>query len=48
MQITGQETGRRNLSNGVETVGLKDLLHVHYNLNEAQLYEQSLCRGEAS
>ena len=47
MQTTGQETGRRNPSNGVDTVGLKDLLHVYYNLNEAQLYEQSLCRHEA-
>ncbi|MEX3010856.1 phosphoenolpyruvate carboxykinase [Hoeflea sp. TYP-13] len=47
MQPTGHETGKRNVSNGVDTVGLSDLLHVYYNLNEAELYEQSLCRGEA-
>jgi len=47
MQKTGQETGKRNLSKGVDTVGLKELLHVYYNLNEAELYEHALVRGEA-
>ncbi|MEM9105526.1 MAG: phosphoenolpyruvate carboxykinase [Pseudomonadota bacterium] len=47
MRETGQETGKRNVSNGVDTVGLRDLRHVYYNLNEAELYEQALCRGEA-
>ncbi len=47
MRESGQETGKRNVSNGVDTVGLHDLQHVYYNLNEAELYEQALCRGEA-
>lgn len=47
MQKTGQETGKRNLSKGVDTVGLKELVHVYYNLNEAELYEHALVRGEA-
>ncbi|MCP4319933.1 MAG: phosphoenolpyruvate carboxykinase [Hyphomicrobiales bacterium] len=47
MRVTGHETGKRNISNGVDTVGLNDLLHVYYNLNEAELYEHALCRGEA-
>ncbi|WP_419907119.1 phosphoenolpyruvate carboxykinase [Hoeflea sp.] len=47
MHATGQETGKRNHSNGIETIGLSGLQHVYYNLNEAELYEQALCRGEA-
>ena len=47
MDVTGQETGKRNLSNGIETVGLIDPKHVYYNLNEVELYEQALCRSEA-
>ena len=47
MTATGHETGKRNLSNGVDTVGLSDLGHVYYNLNEPQLYQQALSRGEA-
>ncbi len=42
-----QETGTRNPSHGVDAAGLSELLHVYYNLNEAELYEQSLNRGEA-
>ncbi|MDA4845319.1 phosphoenolpyruvate carboxykinase [Hoeflea poritis] len=47
MHATGPETGKRNLSNGIDTIGLSGLQHVYYNLNEAELYEQALCRGEA-
>lgn len=47
MRAGTQETGRRNPSVGVETIGLKDLEHVFYNLGEAALYEHALCRQEA-
>ncbi|WP_136657946.1 phosphoenolpyruvate carboxykinase [Nitratireductor sp. XY-223] len=47
MHAQARETGKRNLSNGIDAIGLSDLKHVYYNLNEAELYEQSLCRGEA-
>lgn len=47
MQARAQESGKRNPSIGVETTGLQDLAHVHYNLCEAELYEHALSRNEA-
>lgn len=47
MQATAQESGKRNPFFGIEAAGLRDLVHVHYNLSEAALYEQALCREEA-
>jgi phosphoenolpyruvate carboxykinase (ATP) len=41
------ESGMRNPSIGVDAIGLQELQHVFYNLSEAELYEQALCRGEA-
>lgn len=41
------ETGRRNAEFGIERFGLKTRGRVHYNLVEAELYEESLRRGEA-
>jgi len=41
------ESGRRNPFIGVDAIGLQGLHHVYYNLNEPELYEQALCRGEA-
>ena len=48
MQKNAGESGKRNPSAGIESTGLKNLGHVYYNLNEAELYERSLRRGEAS
>src|SRR5690606_23231855 len=41
------EKGVRNPARGIETVGLKTSGTVHYNLREAELYEQAMARGEA-
>jgi phosphoenolpyruvate carboxykinase (ATP) len=41
------EKGVRNPARGIETVGLKTSGTVHYNLREAELYEQAVARGEA-
>ena len=41
------EKGVRNPTRGIETVGLKTSGTVHYNLREAELYEQAVARGEA-
>ncbi len=48
MQKNAGESGQRNPSAGIESTGLKNLGHVYYNLVEAELYERSLRRGEAS
>ncbi len=48
MQASARETGTRNPSIGIETAGFQDLMHAYYNLGEAELYEQALCRGEAT
>jgi phosphoenolpyruvate carboxykinase (ATP) len=42
------ETGLRNPSNGIQQAGLSTAGTVYYNLPEAQLYEESLRRGEAN
>ena len=42
-----REKGVRNPARGIETVGLATSGTVHYNLREAELYEQALARGEA-
>ncbi len=41
------EIGKRNPACGIDASGLKDLGKVHYNLGAAELYEESLRRGEA-
>ncbi|WP_299476328.1 phosphoenolpyruvate carboxykinase [uncultured Roseibium sp.] len=41
-----QETGVRNLSNGSETFGFKNLKALYWNQNEPALYEHSLTRKE--
>ena len=41
------EIGVRNPARGIETVGLATSGTVHYNLGEAELYEQAIARGEA-
>ena len=41
------EFGIRNPKCGIETAGLTGTGTVHYNLGEAELYEQAICRGEA-
>ncbi len=47
MRAAFSESGKRNPTVGVETAGFQGLQHVYYNLVEAELYEQALCRGEA-
>ena len=47
MRAAVSESGTRNPTVGVETAGFQGLQHVYYNLVEAELYEQALCRGEA-
>src|SRR5690606_18271681 len=41
------ETGKRNADWGIESSGLKTSGLVAYNLNEHQLYEEAIRRGEA-
>ena len=41
------ETGKRNADCGIESSGLKTSGLVAYNLNEHQLYEEAIRRGEA-
>ncbi|MDF1600763.1 phosphoenolpyruvate carboxykinase [Mesorhizobium sp. YIM 152430] len=41
------EIGKRNPACGIDASGLTDLGKVHYNLGPAELYEESLRRGEA-
>jgi len=41
------EIGKRNPACGIDASGLKDLGTVHYNFGAAELYEESLRRGEA-
>ncbi len=41
------EIGKRNPACGIDASGLKDLGKVQYNLGAAELYEESLRRGEA-
>ena len=47
MRAAVLESGKRNPTVVVETAGFQGLQHVYYNLVEAELYEQALCRGEA-
>ncbi len=42
-----KEFGKRNLACGIETAGIMNAGKVHYNLNEAALYEEAVQRGEA-
>ena len=42
-----RETGTRNPAAGSDLIGLGSLDAVHWNLNEAELYEHSIRRGEA-
>ncbi len=41
------QTGISNPACGIEAMGLMDPLQVHYNLNEAELYEAAIRREEA-
>jgi phosphoenolpyruvate carboxykinase (ATP) len=43
-----QETGLRNPSFGADKFGFKDLAAVHWNLNDAPLYEHAIHNGEAT
>ena len=43
-----KESGLRNAACGADTFGLKDLAAVHWNLNEAPLYEHAIKNGEAA
>ena len=42
-----EEYGVHNPSNGLSALGLVGASHVHYNLNESELYEAALRNGEA-
>lgn len=42
------ETGIRNAAASIATTGLKDLAAVYYNFGPAQLYEESIRRGEST
>ena len=41
-----KQTGFRNPAEGVERIGLENLAAVHWNLSEAQLFEEAVRRGE--
>ncbi|WP_439272998.1 phosphoenolpyruvate carboxykinase [Pseudochrobactrum sp. HB0163] len=43
-----KETGIHNAAASIATAGLKDLAAVYYNLGPAQLYEESIRRGEST
>src|SRR5689334_10279704 len=40
-------TGMYNPAFGLETTGMTDAGSIHYNLSEAELYEEAIRRGEA-
>ena len=42
-----KETGIRNATAAIATTGLKDLAAVYFNFGPAQLYEESIRRGES-
>nr|WP_316651065.1 phosphoenolpyruvate carboxykinase [uncultured Gellertiella sp.] len=43
-----EEIGLRNPAYGIDQIGLQDAARVHYNLSEAELYEEAIRRGEAT